>query len=249
MNGGEGKDMLANLRRRRRVKAFIRGWTLYRDLLPRVAAADGTPADAARLLALQGHLAAELQVIAVWTPPTFAAEGRKIHRQITALLGGRLLGTGSDTKAAFDAAEFQRAWNEVFIALNKLLGALAAAQARSEQALPESLPAWGGREQRSGLHLGGALRGLVAAVLTIAGITLLGLGLTTRWDDAGRHFVPRGDSAAAAILTALFNGVQIAWETAVRFLDPVTAAYGIGWTLGLLALLALASTWWMLSRN
>lgn len=223
--------MRARNKKTRDLDRLLQNWDRYRTLvIGSLAASKVSPRQENRFLELKAELAEQIQTLDANVPRSMAYESKRHFEAMAELLKRHVTLQNRDMGARWEPDDFLNTWHEYFIFLNRLRGTeLGSGEGNPSRSPTPAAPA-GGSGSRVWGHVGwtlafGAL-GLVLFLLVSAfGVSRGPTGSLTFSAPATLHDAIQNASGALGVIT---SGVEYLF-------DPVIAAYGLSWTLALLA--------------
>lgn len=217
--------MLSTIVQRWKLKKLIADWCRFRDLVLKALSGQGVEsADEQQFLAIKASIASQLSVMLAPKAPSLQYESARQSTMMTDLLNRYRTLLIDPPSTPNEREEFEQAWHQHFIFLNKLKGAPAAAgrpaQARPGR-VPSGIPIHRQYRRRATFGIFGALLrlGVVAIFLYLLG-RAAGLGV-----EAGR-IVASPPTSAAGVGRNVIAGLHSVWQGVTHIMDPVALAYG-----------------------
>lgn len=224
--------MRNNNTRMQELERLIRNWEKYRNM---VVEALNTPETSARqesqFLGLKAELAAQIQRLEETLPRSMAYESHQSVEVMADLMRRHVTLCTYDMGEKWELQDFENTWHQYFIYLNRLRGT--SLQSEESDAAPVESSRAGGTGVAG--TIGWILAFGAAGLLLFLAASAAGL----RWRDSGLTF-----SAPDSLKQAFSNagdGLAMLWAGPASLFEPLAAAYGAQWGLGLAAALALLS--------
>jgi hypothetical protein len=236
---------------RLRLRQLLGRWTEFHHcVLNLEGSPEVTPKQREQFLRLQARIAGLLPLLVTVQNPDIIAESKSHLGLMTDLLNEHRTLDREKPPGPEAREGFEQSWHRHYLYLNKLAGSawttgVRAGTGPSRHRTPTGVPTWRGNAERPVVRLLGFT---VRLALFALAIFLLGRAFGVRWKEGGAFTAQAPGSLGAAGQQAQ-GGLQAIWTGAVRFFDPVAAAYGPGVTLFLLGLLAVLLTYWFFLRG
>ncbi len=240
---------LANILAHRRLNELNRKWIAYRDLIQRYEGSpDATEEQERALLELEGNIARLLASLTDSVPGDASQDARSQAAGMRDLLTRHRMLSGPPVPPAVRDA-FLRAWHAHYLFLNQMKGIPLDQRRRPDGPARRPSPISGlpriprGRSPLPSL-VGWVLRlGLFALVVFLLARAL---GFGQGEDGRLKAEVPSG---AGEVGSRLASALASLISAGTRFMQPVTAAYGVEVTIILVGILVLALAYWGFVRT
>jgi hypothetical protein len=231
--------MFDSYRVKRRLRALIRDWMKYRDILRQFKDTPSlTPKEEGGYLELKARIAKQIPFLSEAVPRNLLQETQAHVGLMTELLNRKGSLQAESEMSEKERGAFEKGWQHVFIFLNKLEGVhLEVKETKrkvSRRGVPTGMPR-GRRKPSAGVKLArfGARLVLLAFVLY-----LLAAGIGVDRNEEGR-LVANLPNSFGEVTDNLWSGVTTLSDRGLHFMQPVINSYGIEVTVGLIGLLLL----------
>jgi hypothetical protein len=233
--------MLESIRHWWTLRRLTQEWIAFRSYVEHKLGFPGvTPTDEEGFLKLKARIASRIPRLAGDVPLAAATDTQKQFAEMTELLGRYRSLQAPSALADREREDFDRAWHQQFIFLNKLRGMRPARQPGAAVGkrpfVPTGTPSY--RRRRFGFPGAGFIRFAFRLLIFVVVVYVLGRTIGIRKDEVGHvGFQPPTSLQSAA--TNFIEGSRSVGGAVGQILSPVVAAYGIEMTLILVGVLVL----------